>query len=148
MNKDTHSQASLFMARLQGAWLSLDFVLRLALIRKRGLSLNTPQSERVFAIRPHHVLIQKLLDAYSAAHPQLVQQLMKITGPEGIRDQYRRFIYTLWTLDPSCGGRIRDRIGQDEWRNPIPCTPPQIETLIADIENTAYTIEALTKLQP
>ena len=136
------------LGRLNAAWLTLDYILRLALMRAQGISFNTPKSERIFAITGYQILIEKLMAAYSTADHKLLSEFTKIlTSPESLHRKYRAYSYALWTLDPASGQDMFNRTGSHNLRIAIPTTPQQIETLITEIQETAYRIETLTKPQ-
>ena len=139
----------ILLGRLQAAWLTLDYILRFALIRARGLSFNTAPSERIFAISDASTIVEKLLSHYTpATNAELHNLCHEITLiPDGIYKRYKTASFTLWAHDPDSGQLTFHRIGHQNWRKPFTQTTAQIETLIQDIHNSADRIEMLTRPQ-
>lgn len=134
------------IGRLNAAWASLDYIMRLALKRIRGVGINSPEADNIFGSRNHAEVIGFLLAEY-AGDQAVLDELRKIgkskDGPEyyGRRNNY---IHALWAQDNK-GQSIFQRIGAGDWRKPVDLSADEIDALISDIEKTAFEIERLTK---
>lgn len=143
----THDENYTLLGRLNAAWATLDYVMRLALKRKRGVGINSPEADNIFGSRSHAEVIGFLLAEY-AGEQAVLDELRKIgkskDGPEyyGRRNKY---IHALWAQDDK-GQSVFQRIGAHDWRSPIDFEADEINALIADIERTAFDIESLTKV--
>ena len=151
MNLESHASGNdeiyALIGRLNAAWASLDYIMRLALKRKRGVGINSPESDNIFGSRNHAEVIGFLLAEY-AGNQAVLDELRKIgkskDGPEyyGRRNNY---IHALWAKDDK-GQSVFQRIGANDWRKPVDFSASEINSLIADIEKTAFEIERLTKI--
>lgn len=144
-DRDPHQ----LLGHLQAAWLSLDYVLRLALIHKRGFALNTVQSERIFARHTIDTIVNNLLTDYSGDDPHLFEKLN--TNPDDkIKDlstRLRLHLHALWAHDPGSGQQILHYLGKANWQNPIAFRNEDVEALIREIHQTTDAFAAFAKLK-
>ena len=145
LNRDDLQGKYEFLGRLNASWNTLDYILRLALKRIRGVSINSEEADKIFR-QPHGTLIDKLLSEYSG-NQDVVEEINKVgrsrDGSE-FYGQRNKYFHAVWAID-STGQEVYQRVGGNDWRTSVNFEISEIMNLISDIERTAFKIEQLTK---
>jgi hypothetical protein len=151
MQKDLYTK----LGELTAAWSTLDYVLRLAIKRLEGISMNAPQSpaekqriDVIFGGLNHTQLIAELKKAL-AAKPvagldALIDQIGASRSGPGLYARRNTIVHALWAVT-SDGKAFQQRIGAKDWRQAMRIKNSDIEVLIGDIRKTMEEIDRLTR---
>ena len=133
------------LGKLNAAWSTLDYCLRLALKRKREISINDSEADKIFEYN-HGKLIETLLKEYEE-NQSVISEVNTVGRREDKEKLYARrnkYIHALWAKDEK-GQKVYQKIGGKEWREPIDFSHEDISELICEIEKTAFGIVDRTK---
>jgi hypothetical protein len=143
------------LGELTVAWSALDYVLRVALKRLEGLSMQAPKTpaekkriDVIFGRLTHGNLIDDLKKAVAATPvarlDPLIDAIGKCRAGKGLYARRNQIIHALWAKTPD-GQEFQQRIGAKDWKTPLQITGPVIEQVIKDIRTTANQINRLTQ---
>jgi hypothetical protein len=151
MQKDQYTK----LGHLTAAWSTLDYILRLALKRLEGISMNAPKSpaekdriDDIFGGLTHGQLITELKKAVAAKPVAGLETLIDHIGASrsgpGLYARRNTIVHAIWAVTPD-GKAFQQRIGAKDWRQALQIKNSDIDVLIGDIRKTMGKIHSLTR---
>jgi hypothetical protein len=139
--------------RLNMEWGSLDYVMRITCKRLEGVNIGSDRGKKIMQCANHGTIISWLNTATNQnkeiddSTRQRLEDILKDIGTErnaGLYGRRNAILHSFWTFSPECQ-LVRQRVGTDEWRQPVAVTQEELSKLCGDIREVWQGLLRLTE---